>query len=93
MNYSKKIKALVNAAPRTLGTQLMLWAIHRQFSIYRIADCTGATRQTIYNWARGNEVSRAYRLRVVELIQILKSAETADEAWGLACKTFNLENH
>jgi hypothetical protein len=91
MNYSKKIKATVEAAPKTLGTQLMRWAIHRQFSIIRMSACTGATRQTIYNWTRGHEVSRAYRPAVVELIKILRACETADDAWGLACNTFNLE--
>jgi hypothetical protein len=91
MNYSKKLKARVEQAPKTLGTQLARWAIHRQFSIIRIAACTGATRQTVYNYFSGGEVTRAYRPAVVELIKILRACETADDAWGLACNTFNLE--
>lgn len=90
MNYSRKFKEEVAAAPKNLGVQLLTWAIHRQFSIIRVSACIGTTRQAIYNWGRGAEVSRAYRSKVVDLIQILRFCDTADSAWTLACNKFKL---
>ena len=88
--YSKKVKALVENGPKTLGTQLMSWAIYRGFSIYQVAACTGATRQTCYNWARGAKVSAPYKDRVAQLIRILHDCATADEAWLVATRKFKL---
>jgi predicted DNA-binding protein YlxM (UPF0122 family) len=91
MYYSKKIKAAVKAGPKTLGTQLLLWAIDKQFSIERISACLDVSRQAIYGWVKGREISASKRPRAVELLHILHDHDTADEAWETARKKFNLE--
>lgn len=84
MTYSKKMKALVNTSPKTLGVQLMLWAVEKDLSITRISEVTGATRQTVYNWARGGKVATRYMPKVKQLLYVLheiKSTES-EEVWS-----------
>ena len=91
MPYSERTKNAVKHAPRTLGSRLGKWAIHRDFSVLRISKFTGATRQTVYNWMSGVEVTPAYRSRVQELINILERQPTADHAWRQICEDYNLQ--
>ncbi len=90
MAYSEQIIYTVKHAPKTLGNQLGRWAVHLDFPVARIAELTGASRQTVYNWFSGGEVFVAYLPVVESLLTILKSSSTADEAWRKTCKQFNL---
>jgi len=89
MAYSDQIKGNVRKAPKTLGNQLGRWAVHLDFPVTKIATLTGATRQTVYNWFEGGEVFVAYRPNVTNLLKILQSSGTAEEAWSKACKAFD----
>jgi len=91
MPYSEHIKAAVGKAPKTLGNQLGRWAVHLDFSVQRVAQATGATRQTIYNWFIGGHVTNAYQNNVKVLLQILRSYPTAEQAWRKACQAFDLK--
>lgn len=89
MPYSPQIIDTVKRAPKTLGNQLGRWAVHLDFPVMKIAELTGVSRQTIYNWFSGGEVFVAYRPAVTNLLKILQSSTTADEAWSKACKAFD----
>ncbi len=91
MAYSEKTIEMVARAPRTLGTRLGRWAIHLDFPVTKVSRCTGATRQTVYNWFAGGDMLAAYHDRVSALIKILESSPTAEEAWRKACKQFNIQ--
>jgi hypothetical protein len=80
MAYSDDIRRTTKAAPKTLGNQLGRWAIHLDFPVIQIAKFTGATRQTVYNWFSGTDVTPAYRMRVQSLLNILQSSTTSEEA-------------
>jgi hypothetical protein len=80
MAYSDDIRRTTKAAPKTLGNQLGRWAIHLDFPVIQIAKFTGATRQTVYNWFSGTDVTPAYRMRVQSLLNILQSSQTSEEA-------------
>ena len=88
MAYSHQTIDTVKKAPKTLGNQLGRWAVHLDFPVTKISKLTGATRQTIYNWFAGGEVFVAYRPAVTDLLTILQSSATADDAWRRACKAF-----
>jgi hypothetical protein len=90
MADSENIRFEVAKAPKTIGNQLGRWAIHLDFPVIKIAQATGATRQTVYNWFKGGEVLQAYKNNVNTLIKILQSSPTAEEAWRKTCKTFDL---
>jgi hypothetical protein len=85
------LKRDIKRRAKTEGNLLGRWAIHHDFSVIRIHRATGATRQTIYNWFRGDEVSPAYRDKVTELVKILQAADSAETAWGQACKMFKIK--
>jgi len=80
MPYSEQIKSATRAAPKTLGNQLGRFAIHLDFPVIKIAEFTGATRQTVYNWFSGTEVTKSYRDRVQSLLNILQNSKTVEEA-------------
>jgi hypothetical protein len=80
MAYSDDIRRTTKAAPKTLGNQLGRWAIHLDFPVIQIAKFTGATRQTVYNWFSGTDVTPAYRMPVQSLLNILQSSQTSEEA-------------
>lgn len=80
MAYSDTIKQSIKVAPKTLGNQLGRWAVHLDFPVIEVAKFTGATRQTVYNWFSGTDVTPAYRMRVQSLLNILQSSNTAEEA-------------
>ncbi len=80
MPYSDTVKAKTLAAPKTLGNQVGRWAIHLDFPVIQISQYTGATRQTIYNWFSGTDVTPAYRDKVNALLNILQTSSTAEEA-------------
>jgi len=80
MAYSEEIKQTTKNAPKTLGNQLGRWAIHLDFPVIEVAKFTGATRQTVYNWFSGTEVTPSYRTRVQSLLNILQNSKSAEEA-------------
>lgn len=80
MPYSDKIVATTAQAQKTLGNMLGRWAVKLDFPVIKISEYTGATRQSIYNWFGGSEVSPAYRRSVENLLAILQSSSTAEEA-------------
>jgi hypothetical protein len=80
MPYSATVKQAVAKTSKTLGNQLGRWAIARDFPVTQIAKFTGATRQTVYNWFTGTEVTNAYKPRVAELLKILQTCTTSEEA-------------
>jgi hypothetical protein len=86
MAYQESVKQAVGKAPKTLGNQLGRWATHLDFSVVRISKSTGATRQTIYSWLNGGNVTPSYRERV-----ILRTSPTAEQAWRKACQRFNIK--
>ncbi len=73
------------------GLRLASLAVKLDFSVIRIAACTGATRQTVYGWFRGRTVSPVYRQRVGSLCSILEASTTAEQAWSTACTIYNLK--
>jgi len=80
MAYSEEIKQTTKNAPKTLGNQLGRWAIHLDFPVIEVAKFTGATRQTVYNWFSGTEVTPSYRARVQSLLNILQNSKSSEEA-------------
>lgn len=80
MAYSDTIKQTTKVAPKTLGNQLGRWAISLNFPVIEIAKFTGATRQTVYNWFSGTDVTPAYRNSVQSLLNILQTSRTVEEA-------------
>jgi hypothetical protein len=75
--YSDTIKQRVKARPKSLGATLLRLAIAKEVSILDLTKSLGTSRQTLYNWSSGHEVSNAYQHRVRELIQKLKNARSA----------------
>ena len=90
MAYRQHTRDLVKASPITLGSRLGRRAIYLGVSVSDLAKITGATRKTCYNWIFGGFVIPAYRARVGELYEILKTSPTHDEALKRACKVFNV---
>jgi hypothetical protein len=80
MPYSDTVKEAVAKTPKTMGNQLGRWAIALDFPVTQIAKHTGATRQTVYNWFTGTEVTNAYKDKVRAMITILQSSKTTEEA-------------
>jgi len=80
MPYSDAVKKSTAAAPKTMGNQLGRWAIHLDFPVMAIAKYAGATRQTVYNWFSGTDVTNAYKERVKSLLNILQTSKTIEEA-------------
>lgn len=91
MAYSEESKAAVKAAPKTLGNQIVRWAIALDFSVVKIAKATGATRQTVYNWMNGGDVTNAYKERAKEVLAILRTSPTAEQAWRKVCRRYSLK--
>lgn len=75
-----------------LGPKLAFLATRTEFSVQRIASCTGATRQTVYGWFRGRSIAPFYRPRVSALLSILETSPNSEAAWSAACQVFNLNN-
>ena len=58
----------------------------------RIAQITGASRQTVYNWITGkNTVLGPYRPAVEQLLKILMKSSDNEQAWRDACQEFNIK--
>ena len=83
----KEVASAFERAYAKLGRE----AIRIDFSVTRIVKATGATRQTIYNWFAGKPVAPYYADRVRTLLNILVSADTAENAWRKACSKFDLK--
>lgn len=90
MPYQNNIKTVVGKSSKTLGNQLGRWAVHLDFSVNRISKATGATRQTVYNWFAGGQVTPAYKERVKALLHILSTSPSAEAAWKKACSHFDI---
>ena len=90
MAYSQKIINDVGAAPKTLGNQLGRWAVHFDIPVMLIAQATGASRQTAYNWFAGGEVFVAYRPAVETLLKLMSASGSSTEARRKICKQFDL---
>jgi len=80
MAYSETIRQSTAKAEKTLGNQLGRWAIKLNFPVIKISEYTGATRQTVYNWFSGTEVTPSYRISVTNLLRILQTSTTVEEA-------------
>ena len=90
MSYSQKTIAAVEKAPRTNGTLLALWAIYHNIPVTMLAQCTGASRQTIYNWFSGRPILRPYEDVIDRVLDVLQSTQNSDEARRKLCKSFKL---
>lgn len=90
MAYSEEMKKTILKSQKTLGNQLGRWALHLEFSPGRIAKATGATRQTVYNWISGGQVTQAYRDRVTALINILSTSPSAEAAWKKVTRLYRV---
>lgn len=88
MAYREHTKELVKTAPLTLGSRMGRRAVYLGVPVVALAELTGATRKTCYNWIFGGFVIPAYRERVEALYEILKKSQSADEALKLANKKF-----
>jgi hypothetical protein len=89
--YSTKIKSAIARSPRNLGGEMARRAVSLDFSVVRISQAIGATRQSVYNWMLGvRAVSPAYVPRVKVLLRILTETTNADDAWSKACQEFKL---
>ncbi len=92
MPYSKHLVDTIKKQPLTLGNRLARWLIRVDLPVQKVAPIIGATRQSVYNWIKGVDVSPAYRERVVHVIAVLAKAppaSTPEEIWSLLCKEFN----
>ena len=90
--YSTRLIELNNNADdQLLGVRLGRVCIANDVPVLAVAMALGVSRQTVYNWLSDGEVMGAYRPPVERLINILQTAKTADEAWGVACREFNLQ--
>ncbi len=90
--YSRTVLDSIAKAPKTLGNQLGRWASHRGLPVTKLAIATGATRQTLYNWFAGGNVTQAYRERVADILAILRSSNTEEAAWKTICKRYDLRS-
>jgi hypothetical protein len=91
VGYSDSLKQTVMKAPKSIGNQIGRWAVHLNFSVARISKSTGASRQTVYNWITGGQVTYAYQERAKILLEILRGSSTAEQAWKRVCQRFNLK--
>jgi DNA invertase Pin-like site-specific DNA recombinase len=73
MPYHTHTRKHLKTAPSTLGVRLGRLAIRKQVSVQAIAEKTGASRTTVYNWFSGGGVTNAYKDRVLALIQELQT--------------------
>ena len=92
MNNTEKTIEKPTLDPLALCEELRKEMARLKISVIRVAKATGATRQTVYNWFVGSPVAPYYRGRVAEVIEILKSAQTAEQAWRKACIQFEIKN-
>jgi len=91
MPYAQKVIDAIEKSPKTLGNQLGRWAVHLDFPVTKIAKSSGATRQTVYNWFNGGEVTPAYRSVVQSLLEIMQTSSSAEDAWRKICNHLNLQ--
>ena len=93
MSYSPKLVEQIKALPvDSLNAKLGRWAVYLDISAAQIAQATGATRQSVYNWFRGGNILGAYRPAVQHLIEVMKTCKTSEETWRKVCQAFNLPN-
>lgn len=73
MTYHTTTRALLKAAPSSLGVRLGRAAMRSKTSVQDIAALTGASRSTIYSWFAGKGVTNAYKRTVEDLIKTLRT--------------------
>ena len=73
------------------GAVLAKHALRLGFEVAKIALATGATRQSVYNWFKGKQIAPYYATHVETLTEILKNADTAENAWRKVCLKFDLK--
>lgn len=91
MPYSEKTISAIAAGPKNLGNQLGRWCVHRDFSVVRVAQALGVTRQTVYNWFVGGEIFPAYENRAETLLKVLQKNPNAESAWREICTLYDLK--
>lgn len=91
MAYSRAVQNSIATSPKSLGNQLGRWAVHLDLPVAKLSMATGATRQTLYNWFAGGTVTNAYRERVQDVLDILRTSPTAEAAWRKLCLKFDLK--
>ena len=91
MAYHQRFIDQVKKAPPCLGSKLGRWAVYHEITPTQIAQATGATRQSVYNWMKGGEVFVAYRPAVEKIINLMSRAQSGEDAWRLLCMEFNLK--
>lgn len=93
MPYSPKLVEQIKSLPvDSLNAKLGRWAVYLDVSAVQIAQATGATRQSVYNWFKGGTILSAYRPAVRHLIEIMKTCKTSEEAWSRICQVLDLSN-
>ena len=93
MAYSPKLVEQIKTLPvDSLNAKLGRWAVYLDISAVQIAQATGATRQSVYNWFKGGAILGAYRPAVAYLIEVVKTCRTCDEAWSGICQASDLHN-
>lgn len=91
MSYRQRTRDLVKASPLTLGSRLGRRAVYLDVSVLELAQLTGATRKTCYNWLMGGFVIPAYRERLTKLYNIMKSSATREDALKRASKELGIK--
>jgi hypothetical protein len=82
----------VQSLPVTLGVRLGRWAIYHDIPVTLLQEATGATRQTVYNWMHGKDVTPTYRPKVERIVRCLQAAQTTQDAWRAICTEFSLRD-
>jgi len=85
-NFIDKVQSL----PLSLGVRLGRWAIYHDIPVTLLCEATHATRQTVYNWMNGNDVTPRNKAAVERLVRCMQAAKTQQEAWRAICTEFSL---
>ena len=59
-----------------LGLRLALFAARHKLTVIDIAEATGATRQTVYNWFAGRPISPVYRKALAKFLSSTRKGGT-----------------
>lgn len=90
MAYAPHIRKILSTGPVTLGKTLGRLAVANNIPAALLAQCTGATRMTVYNWFKGGDVFHLYEPGVQQIVDILKNAKTPETARRQLCRKHNI---
>lgn len=90
MAYAPQIRKILSTGPVTLGKTLGRLAVANNIPVVLLAQCTGATRMTVYNWFKGGDVFHLYEPTVQAAIDILKNSKSPETARRQLCRKFNI---